>query len=255
MIHPTAIIAEGAELAEDVSVGAYAYIGPMVRLGKGCEVCHHASIEGNTRLGERNRIFPYACVGFPTQDLKYRGGNPGLRIGDHNVFREFCTIHTATLDGDATVIGSHNHFLAYCHVGHDCVVGNHCILSNNGTLAGHVRLEDHVIISGLAGVHQFCRIGAFAFLGGCAKVVQDVPPYMTVDGNPAEVRTINKVGLERNGFTPDQIRLARTVFRVLYREGLNRSQALQRMESLPESQEPLVRKVIAFVRESERGLT
>ncbi len=253
-IHPTAIVETGADLADNVCVGAYAYVGSDVKIGSGCDIRHHACVDGWTEMGEHNTVYPYACVGFQTQDLKFRGGRPGLKIGDRNVFREFCTVHTATGDGDRTIIGSHNCILAYAHVGHDSVVGNHCILSNNGTLAGHVRMEDHVIISGLAGVHQFCRLGVHAFIGGCSKVVQDVPPYMIADGNPAAVRTVNKVGLERNGFTPEQLRIVRLAYRILYRDGLNHSQALARLEALPEAGDPILRRLIAFVRDSGRGV-
>lgn len=253
-IHPTAIVEKGAVLAPDVEVGAYAYIGSRVRMASGCIVQHHATVDGNTTMGEGNTVFPYAFVGGKTQDLKFNGGDPALRIGNGNTFREFCTVHCATPADGATVIGSHNYFLAYTHIAHDCQVGSHCILSNNGTLAGHVVLEDHVIIGGLTAVHQFCRLGEYAMVGGCAKVVQDIAPYMMADGHPAEVRTLNKVGLERNGFSEDAIKLVRQLYKIIYRDGLNRTQALEKIKELPEASERVAAHMIAFIEKSERGL-
>ena len=254
-VHPSAIIESGAELAEEVSVGPYAYIGPDVAVGRGCKIGHHATVTGPTTMGEGNTVFPYACIGERTQDLKYTGGRPGTTIGDRNTFREFSTIHAATNDGDRTVVGSDNHFLAYTHIAHDCRVGNHVIISNNGTLAGHVTLEDRVVIGGLTAVHQFCRIGRFAMLGGCGKVVQDVPPFMIADGSPATVRTINKVGMERGGFTAEEVNLARRCFKLLYREGLNRGQALDQLREM-QGKEPseIVEAMIVFIERSKRGL-
>lgn len=253
-IHPTAIVEAGAQLAPDVEVGAYAYIGARVRLSAGCVVMHHATVDGNTEMGEGNVVHPYAYVGGKTQDLKYKGGHPALRIGKGNTFREFCTVHCATPADGATIIGDHNYFLSYTHIAHDCQVGSHCILSNNGTLAGHVVLEDHVIIGGLTAVHQFCRLGEYAMVGGCAKVVQDIAPYMMADGHPAEVRTLNKVGLERNGFTEDAIKLVRQLYKIIYRDGLNRTQALEKLRELPEAKEHVVAHMIEFIEKSERGL-
>ncbi len=252
-IHPTAIIESGARLAEGVTVGAFAFVGSSAEIGRGTRVGHHAVVEGRTSIGEECEIFPYACVGMKTQDLKYRGGTPGLRVGDRNVFREFCTIHTATGDGDFTVIGNDNLFLAYSHVAHDCLIGDHVILSNNATLAGHVRVEDHVIFGGLSGAHQFCRIGTRAMIGGCAKIVQDVPPYLIADGNPAAIRSFNKVGLERAGYTPEQIDRIKRAYRIFYRKGLNRSQALEAMRAEGLDQHTETERFMTFSAASERG--
>ena len=252
-IHPTAIIESGARLAEGVTVGAFAFVGSSVEIGRGTSVGHHAVVEGRTSIGEECEIFPYACVGMKTQDLKYRGGMPGLRVGDRNVFREFCTIHTATSDGDFTVIGNDNLFLAYSHVAHDCLIGDHVIMSNNATLAGHVRVEDHVIFGGLSGAHQFCRIGTRAMIGGCAKIVQDVPPYLIADGNPASIRSFNKVGLERAGYAPEQIDRIKRAYRIFYRKGLNRSQALEAMRAEGLDQHAETERFMAFSAASERG--
>jgi acyl-[acyl-carrier-protein]--UDP-N-acetylglucosamine O-acyltransferase len=199
-IHPTAIVEPSAELGAGVEIGAFAYIGAGVRLGAGTRVHHHASVEGNTILGENCEVFPYANIGAKTQDLKYKGGAPGVRIGARNVFREYVSVHAATADGDMTVIGDDNNLLAYCHVAHDCVLGNHIVMSNGTVLAGHVIVEDHVVMGGYSGVHQFCRIGAHAMVSAYAKVVQDVAPFFIADGVPAVIRSMNKVGLERRGF-------------------------------------------------------
>ncbi len=253
-IHPTAVVESTAELGEGVEVGALAYVGAGVRLGAGTKIHHHGSVEGNTTLGVQCEVFPYACIGAKTQDLKYKGGNPGVRVGDRNVFREYVSVHAATKEGDYTVVGSDNLFLAYTHIAHECVLGNHIIMSNYAGLAGHVQVEDHALIAAYGGVHQFCRIGLHAMIGGAAKVVQDVPPFFIIDGSPATVRTINKVGLERNGYTPEQMANIRTIFRILYREGLNRSQALEKIESHQASGSAEFRHMLGFARKSERGL-
>lgn len=253
-IHPTAIVSNGAELGVGVRIGAYATIGPMVILGDGTEVAHHATVDGKTRMGKGNRVHPYAYIGGQTQDLKYAGGDPGLVIGEGNHFREFCTVHCATPADGETRIGSFNHFLAYTHVAHDCCVGNHVVMSNNGTLAGHVVVEDHVVVGGLTAVHQFCRIGYRSMLGGCSKVVQDVPPYTIAEGNPAKVRTINKVGLERAGMAKEEFAVVRYAFRVLYREGLNFGQAMEKLRHGDHCGSPVVQRVVAFIEGSERGL-
>ncbi len=254
-IHPTAIIESGAVLGADVQIGAYAFVGNGVQLGAGTQLHHHASVEGRTTLGASCEIFPYACIGGKTQDLKYKGGQPGLRIGERNVFREYVTVHAATFDGEFTVIGSDNTILAYSHIAHDCIVGDHCVMSNGTMLAGHVIVEDHVIIGGYGGVHQFCRLGAYAMLSATAKLVQDLPPFFIADGTPAVVRAYNKVGLERNGHTPEQLDRVKQIFRILYREGLNRTQALEKIASHPDATSAEFERVIAFSAKSTRGLT
>jgi UDP-N-acetylglucosamine acyltransferase len=253
-IHPTAIVEPGAQLGVDVEVGAHAYVGAAVRLGDGTRLHHHASVEGNTALGARCEVFPYACIGGKTQDLKFKGGNPGLRIGDRNVFREYVTVHCATNDGDLTRLGSDNTLLSAVHVAHDCVLGSHIIMSNGVLLAGHVVLEDHVVIGGYGGVHQFCRIGTFAMLSAMAKLVHDLPPYFIADGTPAEVRAINKVGLERNGFAPEQLERVKQIHRILYRDGLNRSQALEKLASHADAGTAEFQRILTFARQSARGL-
>jgi UDP-N-acetylglucosamine acyltransferase len=254
MIHPTAVIHPRAVIGAACEIGPFCVIGERVVLGKSCKLHSHVVIDGHTQLGEGNEIFPFASIGLKTQDLKWKGGITRTVIGDKNTFREYVTVHSATGDGEVTTIGSHNNLLAYSHVAHNVTMGNHIIMSNVGTLAGHVTVEDHAIVSGLAAVHQFCRIGRMSIIGGCSKVVQDVVPFMIADGNPAETRTINKVGLERNGVSEAVQAALRQAFKILFREGLTISNALTRIESeLPPH--PELAHLIAFVRQSERGIS
>lgn len=253
-IHPTAVIEPGAQLGTDVEVGAFAYVGAAVRIGDGTRLHHHAAVEGNTVLGRECEVFPHANIGGKTQDLKYKGGNPGLRIGDRNVFREYVSVHGATNDGDMTAIGDGNTILAGCHVAHDCVLGDGIIMSNGAVLAGHVVVEDHVVIGGYGGVHQFCRIGTHAMLSAMAKLVQDLPPYFIADGIPGTVRAFNKVGLERHGYTPEQLERVKQIYRILYRDGLNRSQALEKLASHALAGSAEFQRMLTFAKGSERGL-
>jgi UDP-N-acetylglucosamine acyltransferase len=252
-IHPTAVIHPGAQIGEGCFVGPYCVIGEHVQIAGGTRLHSHVVIDGHTQLGRDNEVYPFASIGLRSQDLKWKGGMTRVEIGDHNTFREHVTINSATTDGGVTRIGSHNHLLAGAHVAHECSVGNHVVMSNVATLAGHVLVEDHATIGGLAAVHQFCRIGRMAIIGGCAKVVQDVPPFMLVDGNPAETRTINKVGLDRNGVSEEIQNALKQAHRLLFREGLTIPNALARMESeLPDCSE--LQHLASFARSSERGL-
>lgn len=254
MIHPTAVIHPKAQLGANCHIGPYCVIGEHVVLGEECRLHSHVVIDGHTTLGKRNEIFPFASIGLKTQDLKWKGGTTRTKIGDNNTFREYVTIHSATSDGETTEVGSNNHILAYCHLAHNVVLGNHVIMSNVATLAGHVTVEDHVVIGGLAAVHQFCRVGKMSIIGGCSKVVQDVPPFMLADGNPAETRTINKIGLERNGVSEDAQSALRQAFKILIREGLTISNALARIEAeLPNL--PEILHLTQFVRTSSRGIS
>lgn len=252
-IHPTAIIDPSAKIGADVTIGPYCIIGAGVELGDGTTLQHHVTIMGPTKIGKNNRFYAYGSIGQQTQDLKYAAEPTYLEIGDDNTFREFCSVHRATSPGDKTVIGSHNNFLSYVHIAHDCIVGNHVIFSNNGTLAGHVVVEDHVILGGLSAVHQFCRIGTRSIIGGCSKVVQDVTPYSTADGNPARTRGLNIVGLQRAGFTREQMRAIRAAFRKVYRSGLNNAQAVEELRSGPLTTEAAV--FTDFVSTTKRGIT
>jgi UDP-N-acetylglucosamine acyltransferase len=252
-IHPTAVVHSGAQIGESCFVGPYCVIGEHVRLGEGCKLHSHVVIEGHTTLGARNEIFPFCTIGLKTQDMKWRGGVTRVEIGDDNTFREHVTVNSATADDGATHIGSHNHILAYAHVAHDCTLGNHIVMSNVATLAGHILVEDHANIGGLAAVHQFCRIGQMSIIGGCSKVVQDVAPFMMVDGNPAETRTVNKIGLERNSVSEETQNALKHAYKILFRDGLTVSNALARIEAeLPAS--PELQHLVVFARNSERGL-
>ena len=253
-IHPTAVIDPRAEIGTDVEIGPYCVIGPGVVLGDRCRLHAHVNIQGPAKIGAGNEFFPFACIGQRSQDLKYTGEPTYLEIGGGNCFREFVTVHRATAPGGRTVVGSRGNFLAYCHIAHDCVVGDDVIFSNNGTLAGHVEVGDRAIIGGLTAVHQFCRIGRMALTGGCSKIVQDVPPFMMADGNPAKIRHINQIGLERAGTPAETIRAVKDAFRLLYRSGLNTGQALERIAA--EQPDPCaeIRQLIEFVNSSQRGI-
>jgi len=239
-VHPTAIIDPEAEIGADVTIGPYCVIGPAVVLGENCWLQNHVTLCGPSKIGLRNRFYAYCSIGQQSQDLKYAGEPTYLEIGNENVFREFVTVSRATGKGNVTRIGNQGNFLAYSHIAHDCEVGDRVIFSNNATLGGHVIVEEYAVLGGLTAVHQFCRIGKHAITGGCTKIVQDVPPFMIVDGNPAEVRGVNLVGLERRGFNPDTIRALKEAYRILYRAKLNTKQALE--------------DLMKFIERSERGI-
>jgi len=253
-IHSTAIIDPGAELGDGIVIGPYCVIGAGVKLGDGCHLHNHVSLGGPSEFGANNEFFPYASIGQRTQDLKYAGEPTYLKVGDGNTFREFCTVNRGTAPGSYTTIGSHGSFLAYSHIAHDCTVGDHVIFSNNGTLAGHVTVGDHAIMGGLTAVHQFCRIGAHAMTGGCSKIVQDIPPYMIADGNPAKVRAINSVGLTRRGFSEESVAAIKRAHRVLYREQRNYREAVEILRGW-EVKDPAVDLLIEFVATTERGIS
>ena len=252
-IHPTAVVDDAAELGADVEIGPYCVIGASVRLGDRCRLASHVVLAGPANIGADNVFYPFACVGQRTQDLKYTGEPTVLEVGAGNTFREFVTVHRATSPGGVTRVGSRGNFLAYTHIAHDCTVGDDVIFSNNGTLAGHVEVGARAIIGGLTAVHQFCRVGTLAITGGCSKIVQDVPPFMIADGNPAEIRGINQVGLERAGFGPEIVRALKEAYRIIYRSKLNTKQALERLETeLGIFAE--VQQLLTFIRESKRGI-
>lgn len=254
MIHPTAIISPQAELGADVEIGPYSVIEAGVQLGDRCKLHSHVVIHGQSEIGTDNEFFPFAAIGIKSQDLKYAGEPTSLIIGDRNVFRENSTVHRGTTEETITQIGSNNLFLSYSHVAHDCLVGNHVILSNNGTLAGHVIVEDHAILSGLSAVHQFCRLGQHSIVGGCAKIVQDVPPFTIVDGNPASVRGINQVGLQRRGFSEDDLKALRSVYKKLFlKKDLNLAEVIAELPTELSSQEK-VTELLTFISDSERGV-
>lgn len=253
MIHPTAVIDPSAQIGADVFIGPYCVIHGDVTIGDGCWLQHHITICGPTKIGRGNKFHGFGSIGLQTQDLKYAGEPTHLEIGDNNAFREFVTIHRGTAPNSVTRVGSGGNFLSYSHIAHDCIVGNNVIFSNNGTLAGHVEVGDHAVIGGLTAIHQFCRIGAFALTGGCSKIVQDVPPFMIADGNPAKVRSYNKVGLERNGFSEESMKHIKEAYRLIYRAKLNLHQAIEQIRAdLPET--PEIEQLVAFISNSPRGI-
>lgn len=253
MIHPTAIVDPAAEVDPSARIGPYCIIGPGVTVGPETELQHHVTLMGPSTIGRGNFFYAYCSIGQRTQDLKYESEPTFLTIGDGNTFREFCTVNRGTLPGTKTTIGSGGNFLAYAHIAHDCTVGDKVIFSNNGTLAGHVEVGDHAVIGGLTAIHQFCRVGRHAITGGCSKIVQDVPPFFIADGNPAEVRGVNQVGLERAGHTPETIRGLKEAYRILYRGQLNVKQSVetirQELPGLPE-----ITELCDFIEQSKRGI-
>ena len=252
-IHPTALIDPGARLAEDVAVGPFAIVGPGVTLGAGCRLGPRVTITRDTRLGRNVRVGDGTVLGGDPQDLKYRGEATWLEIGDDVVIREYSTINRGTARSGLTRIGARSYVMSYVHVAHDCRIGEGVILSNGVQLAGHVTIEDRANLSGLVAVHQFVTIGSLAFVGGCSRVSQDIPPFVMAVGNPVELFGLNSVGLERAGFSEDTIAALKRLYRLLFNSSLNFSQAIERAEleipSLPE-----VRRFIEFVARSERGV-
>ncbi len=254
MIHPTAIIDPKANIGTDVRIGPYAVIGPNVEIGDGTTVGPHAVIEGWTRIGKENRIFQFSSVGAISQDLKYKGEEAWLIIGDRNTIREFSSLHIGTGDGGGeTVVGSDNLFMANSHVAHDCRVGNRVILANGATLAGHVIVQDNAILGGLSAVHQFTRIGAHAMLSGGSMVAQDIPPYVIGQGDRAVPVAINQVGLKRRGFGDSDVKALKQAFKKVYRAGLKLEEALDDIEAEYPGVEP-VEHFCRFIRDSERGI-
>jgi len=253
-IHKTAIVDPHAELDSSVEVGPYAVIGPHVRIAKGTRIGPHAVIEGRTTLGEGNHVFAHACLGGIPQDLKYAGEETRLEIGDHNQFREFCTVHIGTAQGGGvTRIGSRSLLMANSHVAHDVQLGDGCILANSCALAGHVRVEDRVIFGGLSGIHQFTRVGRLAFISGGSMVTQDVAPYVTVQGDRAEVAGLNTVGLTRANFDEHAMARVKSAYKILYRSKLGLREAVSRVRAEHGGHEE-IDHLVAFLDGSERGI-
>lgn len=252
-IHPTAVVHPDARLGHDVTIGPYSIIGPHVTVGPECQIGSSVLIEGHTTLGRGNKIHHGAVVGSEPQDLKFTGEKSFVEIGDNNVIREYCTIHLATCDNEVTRIGNDCLLMAYVHVAHNCIVDDHVILANAVNLAGHVEVEDWAIIGGMTPVHQFVRIGKHAFVGGGSRLAQDVPPFVRVAGNPVEVAGVNSVGLKRRGFEDAELMNLKQAYRLLYRTGLNVSQAMDRIATNCELDRH-VEDLMAFIRRSERGI-
>ena len=252
-IHPTAIVHPDAVLGEGVEVGPWALIAGTVKIGARTKVGPRVTIEGHTTIGEDNEIFTGAVVGSLTQDRKADGGVSYLRIGHRNTIREYATLNPGTLNGTETVVGNENLLMAYAHVAHDCIIHNSCTLANNATLAGHVIVEDKAIIGGLSAVHQFVRIGSLSITGGCSKVVQDIPPFMMVDGHPARAFGIKSIGLDRAGYTPADKSAIKKAFKIIFKSGLILKNVIKQIQTdIPSS--PPIQTILSFLESSERGI-
>ena len=254
MIHSTAIISANAKIADDVEIGPYSVVGDQVEIDSGTKIDSHVVINGPTKIGKENHIYQFASIGDDPQDKKYAGEQTGLIIGDRNTIREFCTVSRGTTqDRGETIVGDDNWIMAYCHIAHDCVVGNQTIMANNSTLAGHVHLGDWAICGGFSGVHQFCRIGAHAFLGMYTGVNRDVPAYTLASGQPAVPKGINSEGLKRRDFSAEQIRNIKNAYRLVYRKRLKLVEAIEQIEAVIDKQQELV-PFLESLRSSERGI-
>ncbi len=253
-IHPTAIIDSTVELGENVKIGAYAIIKGKVKIGDNTSIGEHAYIQGNTEIGNNNKIFPFASIGTDPQDLKYKGEDTKLIIGDNNIFREFVTINRGTSGGHGiTKIGNNNLFMAYSHVAHDCEVKNFVILANNATLAGHILVENYAIIGGLSAIHQFCRIGEYAMIAGKTGVAKDVAPFMLASGQRAKLYGVNVIGLRRHGFSEERIRTIRKVYNLLFKSKVKFKEKCEQVEKEYGDNVDII-KILEFIKTSERGI-
>ncbi len=254
-IHPTAIIDPKAEIADNVKIGPYCVVGAHVQLAEGCILHNHVVLDGPSSFGVGNEFYPFSVIGLRSQDLKYKGEPTYLQVGDYNVFRENCNINRSTTGETKTIIGSHNNFLINSHCGHDCIVGDHCILSGYAGVAGHCQIGDYAIVSGFAAVHQFVRIGTHSLIGGCARITQDVPPYTIVEGAPALVRAVNSIGLQRRGYSEEDVRALKFAYKKLFlhkdgklAEGIDTLVNDERYGS-----NGCVQLLVTFLQQSERG--
>ncbi|MES1982836.1 MAG: acyl-ACP--UDP-N-acetylglucosamine O-acyltransferase [Pseudomonadota bacterium] len=254
MRHPTAIIHAAARLADDVVVGAYSIIGEHVEIGSGTHIGPHVVIDGHTRIGQHNRIFQFSSLGEIPQDKKYAGEPTRLEIGDHNTIREFCTINIGTAqDVGITRLGNHNWVMAYVHVAHDCQIGNHTIFANNAQLAGHVIVHDYAVLGGYTGVHQFCQIGAHVMTGVGTVLLHDVPPFVTVSGNPAAPHGTNSEGLKRRGFSSSAVMAIKRAYKTLYKSGLTLDEAKAAILQQA-AQHPELDMLVDFLSHTQRGI-
>jgi UDP-N-acetylglucosamine acyltransferase len=254
MIHPMAIVADSAIIADDVQIGPFSVIGEDVEIGSGTRIGSHVVVSGPTKIGNDNRIYQFASIGDDPQDKKYADEPTRLEIGDRNTIREYCTVSRGTVqDEGVTTVGDDNWVMAYAHIAHDCRVGNNTILANGTTLAGHVHVGDWVIFAGYSGAHQYCHVGAHAFLGMYAGSSRDVPAYTMIAGQPPTPRGINSEGLKRRGFTTDQIRNIKDAYKVVYRQGLKLAQAIDELNGRVEEQ-PELKVFIDSLHTTDRGL-
>ncbi len=253
-IDPKAHIDSTAEIADDVSIGPFSMIGPGVQIDSGTRIASNVVIQGPTRIGKNNTIHPFGSIGGDPQDLTYRGEPTRLEIGDNNTIYEFVTFNRGTLKEEGlTRIGSNNFIMAYVHIAHDCKIGNHTVLANNTTFAGHVTVEDYALCGGMTAVHQFCRLGSYCYIGHGGAVVKDVPPYVMVSDYPIRPRGVNKIGLERQGFSAEQIKRIREGFRLIYRADLSLEEARERLLDLAPG-DPDIQRYIDFIDNSKRSI-
>lgn len=254
MIDSTAIIHPKAEIAEGVSIGPYSVIGADVKIGTGTVIAPHVVIKGPSTIGKHNRIYQFSSIGEDPQDKKYAAEVTRLEIGDRNTIREFATMHRGTQqDQSVTRIGSDNLFMAYTHVAHDCVIGDHVIMANGASLAGHVRLNSHAILGGFTLVHQFTQIGQYSFSAMGSAITQDIPPFVMVGGKPSKPHGINSVGMERNGISPEDIRLIRKAYKIIYKMNLRLEDAIEQIEEMA-GESKQVSEMVSFLRNVSRGI-
>jgi UDP-N-acetylglucosamine acyltransferase len=253
-IDKTAIVSQKAKLADDLIVGPYTIIGDGVSIGPRTKIGAHCLLEGDTTIGAGCEVFSGAVIGSRPQDLKYKNEKVFLEIGDGNIIREYCTFNPASREGQKTIIGNNNLFMAYSHIAHDCIIGNNCVIANNGTLAGHVVIQDYAVIGGLVAIHQFVRVGQLSIIGGCSKVVQDIPPYSTCDGHPARVYGLNLIGLRRHKISADSISELNRAFKIIFNSGLSVRHSLDKVaQELRQTEE--ITHLVAFLKDSQRGLS
>lgn len=254
MIHQTAVIDPDAKVDSSTDVGAYTIIGPGVEIGANCKIAHHVVIEGPTKIGADCRIFPFSSLGLEPQDKKYEGERSYLEIGSHNTIREYVTINRGTkVGGGITRLGDYGWIMAYCHIAHDCIVGDHVTMSNGVTLGGHVIIHDHANLGGLTGVHQFCRIGEYSLTGGQSMITLDVVPFAIVAGNRAKLAGVNYIGLDRQGFTSEEVDIIHQAFKIVFKSGLTKDDAMLKLKvAFPDSKH--IEMLMDFLRTSERGV-
>jgi len=252
-IHPSALVSQKAKIESSVSIGPYSIIGDNVIINADTVIGAHCVIEGNTTIGKGCEIFTGAVIGSRPQDLKFKGEDVFLEIGNNNIIREYCTLNPGTGQAGKTILGDNNLLMAYSHVAHDCRVGSGCVLANNSTLAGHVTIEDKAVIGGIVAIHQFVRVGMLSIIGGCSKVVQDIPPFSTCDGHPARVYGLNLIGLRRKGVSHESIKQIDQAFKLIFNSGLSSKHAIEKVEKeLAKTEE--INYLVNFVKSSERGL-
>lgn len=252
-IHPTAIVSPKANLASDVEIGAYTVITENVSIGAGTKIGNHVTVTGHTTIGKNNKIFPYSAIGFAPQDLTYKNEPTELIIGDGNTIREFVSINIGAVKGESrTIIGNNNFIMAYCHIAHDCILEDNIIMANGVQLGGHIKVEKYVGFGGLAAAHHFVTIGQHSFVGGLSRIIHDVPPFMIVEGHPARVRTINIVGLERRGFSPETIKKIKHAYKLIWHSDNTPAQAIKSLEKQHENP-PEINTIIQFLKDMQKG--